>query len=100
IGSPSMNLVEAAVEHDGVTFAGYSLPLALGRRPAHGGDVILRIRPSAFPDAAYAEPGLPTIDVEVPVVEELGAETHAIFYVDAPRVEADDVTSGHDDEQG
>ena len=99
IGSPSMNLVEATVEHDSVTFAGFSFPLALGRRPGRSGDVILGIRPSAFEDAAYAEHGLPTVEVEVAVVEELGPETHAIFYVDAPRVETDDVASAHDDEQ-
>src|SRR5262249_44674874 len=83
IGSPSMNLVEATVERDGVTFAGFTLPLALGRRPPRNGDVILGIRPTAFEDAAFAEHGLPTIEVEVAVVEELGDETHAIFYVDA-----------------
>ena len=98
IGSPSMNLVSASVEHDTVSFAGFSLPLALGRRPGRSGEVILGIRPTAFEDAAYADPGLPRVQVEVAVVEELGAETHAIFYVDAPRIEADDVASAHDDE--
>jgi len=98
IGSPSMNLVAASVEHDTVSFAGFSLPLALGRRPGRSGDVILGIRPTAFEDAAYADPGLPRIQAEVAVVEELGAETHAIFYVNAPRVEADEVASAHDDE--
>jgi multiple sugar transport system ATP-binding protein len=98
IGSPSMNLVAASVEHDTVSFAGFSLPLALGRRPGRSGDVILGIRPTAFEDAAYADPVLPRIQAEVAVVEELGAETHAIFYVNAPRVEADEVASAHDDE--
>jgi multiple sugar transport system ATP-binding protein len=98
IGSPSMNLVEATVEHDSVSFAGYTVPLAPGRRPARTGDVILGVRPAAFEDAAFAEQGLPVIDAEVAVVEELGDETHAIFYVDAPRVEAEDVTSAADDE--
>jgi ABC-type sugar transport system ATPase subunit len=60
--------------------------------------VILGVRPAAFEDAAFAEQGLPVIDAEVAVVEELGDETHAIFYVDAPRVEAEDVTSAADDE--
>jgi len=98
IGSPSMNLVEATVEDDSVSFAGSTVPLAPGRRPARTGDVILGVRPAAFEDAVFAEQGLPAIDAEVAVVEELGDETHAIFYVDAPRVEAEDVTSAADDE--
>jgi multiple sugar transport system ATP-binding protein len=98
IGSPSMNLAEATVEGATVSFAGYSLPLAPGRRPARDGRVIVGVRPSAFEDAAYAEAGLPTVDVDVAVVEELGAETHVIFYVDAARVEADDLADAAEEE--
>jgi multiple sugar transport system ATP-binding protein len=60
--------------------------------------VIVGVRPSAFEDAAYAEAGLPTVDVDVAVVEELGAETHVIFYVDAARVEADDLADAAEEE--
>ncbi len=98
IGSPSMNLVEATVDDDTVSFAGFTIPLARGRRPARQGRMILGIRPAAFEDAAHAEPGLPTVDVEVAVVEELGDETHAIFYVDAARVEAEELAAANDED--
>jgi hypothetical protein len=41
--------------------------------------VILGIRPEAFEDAAFADPALPTVDVDVLVLEELGSDTHVIF---------------------
>ena len=50
---------------------------------------ILGIRPEAFEDAAFADPSLPVIDVEVAVIEELGSDTHVIFPVDAPRVDSE-----------
>ena len=91
IGSPSMNLVEARRRrHDRVR----GLPAPARARPAAAygsGRVILGIRPDDFEDVAFSEPGLPTIDVEVAVLEELGSETHAIFPIDAPRVEAEDL---------
>ena len=100
IGSPSMNLVEAAVAGDHVEFADLRLPLAPGRRPGRDGTVILGIRPGDFEDAAHADPGLPELEVEVAVLEELGAEAHVIFPVDAPRVEAEDVRAAADHEEG
>ena len=98
IGSPSMNLVEAVVDGDTVEFAGYSIPLAPGRRPSRDGRVILGLRPELFEDATYAEPGLPMFDAPVSVVEELGAEVHIFFFVDAPQVEADEVRAAADTE--
>ena len=89
IGSPAMNLVEAVVADGRVSFAGIELPLA--RTPCGTATVILGIRPEAFEDAALADPGLPTIDVDVLVLEELGSDTHVIFPIDAPRVEAEDI---------
>jgi multiple sugar transport system ATP-binding protein len=90
IGSPSMNLVRATVDHDAVSFSGVSLPLDPARRPAcaPGERVILGIRPESFEDAAFAPPGLPQMDVEVRVLEELGSEAHVIFPVEAPAVDA------------
>ena len=85
IGSPSMNLVEARLDGDEVEFGGHRIPLA--RRPqASDGRVVLGIRPEAFADAALADPSLPVLDVEVAVLEDLGADAHAIFAVAAPRV--------------
>jgi multiple sugar transport system ATP-binding protein len=99
IGSPSMNLVEANVDGDLVEFAGFRMELAPECRPMRDGKVILGIRPSDFEDSVHAEIGLPEIDVEVAVLEELGAESHVIFWVDAPRVEVEAVTAAGDDEE-
>ena len=58
--------------------------------PTRDGAVILGIRPGDFEDVAHAETGLPEIEVDVAVLEELGAESHVIFWVDAARVETED----------
>ena len=98
LGSPSMNLVDATVEGDHVEFAGFRLALAPGRRPIRSWRVILGIRPDDFEDVAFGDPELPTIDVRVSVLEELGSEDHVIFPVDAQRVEAEELRDAHDDE--
>ena len=51
--------------------------------------MILGIRPETFEDAAFAPPELPTIDVEVVVLEELGSDAHVFFRVDATRIAAE-----------
>ena len=98
IGSPAMNLVEAVVDDSHVEFAGYRLPLADGFELPRG-PVILGLRPEAFEDAAFADPSLPAIEVEVAVIEELGSDTHAIFAVDAPPVDSEEVQA-RAEEQG
>ena len=85
IGSPSMNLVEATYEDGAVRFGQYSVPLAA---PPAAGRFVLGIRPESFEDAAFA-PGLPTIEVDVSVVEELGSDAHIFFQVDAPPITAE-----------
>jgi multiple sugar transport system ATP-binding protein len=88
IGSPAMNLVEGRVEDSHVELAGFRLPLVdTGLLPS--GRVIAGVRPEAFEDAAFADPGLPAIDVDVAVIEELGSDTHVIFPVDAPPVDSE-----------
>jgi multiple sugar transport system ATP-binding protein len=87
IGSPSMNLLEATVE-DGDVVAGalrirldsQRLPVTDTRRLAVG------IRPEAFEDAELAPAGLPTVDVDVAVLEELGSDAYVFFPLDAKRV--------------
>jgi len=97
IGSPAMNLVEAEVAHGQVRFGGYAIPLPTANtRP--DGQVIAGIRPEAFEDTAFADPSLPRIDVKVEVVEELGADTHVLFSVAAPRVEVTEVREAAGDE--
>jgi multiple sugar transport system ATP-binding protein len=94
IGSPSMNLVEASIEGSAVRFGQFTVPLdATNRPPTRVGKVVLGIRPEAFEAAETAAPGLPRLAVRVDVLEELGAETHVCFAVDAKRVA---VETGHD----
>jgi multiple sugar transport system ATP-binding protein len=99
IGSPAMNLVEATVADGRAAFAGWELPLDPARRPARDGQMILGVRPESFEDAAVADGGLPTVDVDVAVVEELGSDSHVIFPIDAPRVEAEELRAAVDDEE-
>jgi multiple sugar transport system ATP-binding protein len=88
IGSPAMNLVEADVRDGNVFFGGYSLPVP--EAPA-APRTIVGLRPESFEDAAFADPSLPQVEVEVQVVEDLGADAHVIFQVDAPPVDVSEV---------
>jgi len=97
IGSPSMNLVEARVVNGFAEVAGWRIPLDEKRRPAREGRAIIGIRPEDFEDVEFAESGRPEVEVEVGVVEELGAEVHVIFPIDAAPVEAEDVRAVHDE---
>jgi multiple sugar transport system ATP-binding protein len=99
VGSPAMNLVAATLADDAVEFAGYRIPLARDHRPkSDAREIILGIRPESFEDAAFADPSLPRIGVTTRVVEELGADTHVIFEVDAPPVDASAVREASGDE--
>jgi multiple sugar transport system ATP-binding protein len=87
IGSPPMNLVEASIEDDHVVFGHVRIPLDGRRRPAsRAGHVVLGIRPEAFDETSFAAPHLPRLDVRADVVEELGADAHVFFAVDAKPV--------------
>jgi multiple sugar transport system ATP-binding protein len=101
IGAPSMNLVEATLLSDGaVGFGRHRISLDSRRRPdvQEGTRVILGIRPEDFEDAVFADAGLPELEVQVAVLEELGSDVHVIFEVDAPRVEAAQVRAAVEDE--
>ena len=100
IGSPAMNLVEAAISDGTVEFAGFRIPLAPHTRPAASSSrVVVGIRPEAFEDAALADASLPQLEVTVDVVEDLGPDTHVIFPIEAPPVDVGDVraAAGDDD---
>jgi multiple sugar transport system ATP-binding protein len=88
IGSPTMNLVEADVEENALVFGQFRVPLP-ERRPLRNSKVVLGIRPEYFEDAAFSQPGKPTLAIEPSVVEELGSEVHALFPVQAPPVTAE-----------
>ena len=98
IGSPAMNLVEAAAVDGSVEFGGYRIPVTDGGKlPPR---VIVGIRPEAFSDAATAGPTLPTIDVTVDVVEELGADTLVIFTVAEAPVDVGEIREASGDGDG
>src|SRR6185503_12174279 len=88
-GSPTMNLVEATVEGNELAFGQFRVPMPERRPPVRLSKVVVGIRPEYFEDAAFAQQGKPTIDVEPSVVEELGSEVHALFPVKAPPVTAE-----------
>ena len=84
IGSPAMNLVPGVVSGGRLRFAG--LEVALDREVGER-SVIAGVRPTDFALAGpQADPSLPRMKVALEVVERLGAESHVIFEVDAPRL--------------
>jgi multiple sugar transport system ATP-binding protein len=103
IGSPAMNLVDAALERTGdrllVRFGSTELALdaaVLQRSPAlrayEGRRVVVGIRPEDLDDAALqtgAPPGH-RMTASVDLLEALGSEVLAHFTVDAPPVVTDD----------
>ena len=98
IGSPSMNLVEATIAGGVVRFGEHTLPLpegsGLGDLAGAGGErgVVLGLRPTDIDLAGpQADPTWPRIAVTVEAVEELGAETLAVFALEAQRVTAEAV---------
>ena len=101
IGSPSMNLVDAYLGDGAVRFAGFSLPLAeLGSDAAKLPErVILGVRPEHFTEVRDGSPPAWSIEGEVTVEENLGAEVVVFFPIDAPPVETDEIVSIREGEE-
>jgi multiple sugar transport system ATP-binding protein len=79
-----MNLVPGEIASGTLRFAGLEVPLP---RPLPDRSVIAGVRPTDLPLAdAGTDPGLPRLAATLDVVERLGAESHVIFEVDAPRL--------------
>ncbi|EHN12746.1 sugar ABC transporter ATP-binding protein [Patulibacter medicamentivorans] len=89
IGSPTINLVEAEVRGGSLRFGGHAIPVPAHARLTDGATVVVGIRPSAFELAELADDAAPRLAVRLEVVENLGDELHAIFPVDAPRVDVE-----------
>jgi multiple sugar transport system ATP-binding protein len=102
IGSPAMNLVEAQVSGDAVSIGDLTIPLDRSRRPkfAEGGRVIVGIRPEAFEDVAFSETGLPHVDVQVDVLEELGSDSHLFFQLGVEPIVVEEARSDDEDDDG
>jgi multiple sugar transport system ATP-binding protein len=95
IGSPAMNLVEATIDDGAIRFAGYAIEPPRGRDLPRG-RVIVGIRPTDFEHSITADPSLPRIRVRPEIVQEVGAQTHLIFRIDAPPVLTDAVKAAAD----
>ena len=101
MGSPPMNLVPATVASGRVRFAGVELALN-GGTAVPDGEVIAGIRPTDLAPAAPGADAAPRLRGTLEVVERLGAESHLIFPIDAPRLSgeaaaaADEATSESD----
>jgi multiple sugar transport system ATP-binding protein len=52
--------------------------------------VIIGVRPEYFESSEFAALDLPRISVQATVVEDLGAELHVHFPVDAPRIDTEE----------
>ena len=100
IGSPAMNLLEVPLGEHGAKVGPAFVPVPRTARDDPGKDtVVVGIRPEAFEDVAYAQGGLPQLDVPVDVIEELGSDSHIFFHVDAEAVVIDDaLTDDPEDE--
>ena len=87
IGSPAMNLVEAVIDGEHAVFGQHRVPLDPARRPERGVErVVLGVRPEAFEEASFGAAHHPRIQARAEVVEELGADAHVFFSVDAAPV--------------
>ena len=89
IGSPTINLVEAEVHDGALRLGGHAIPVPAHAALSAGSKVVVGVRPSAFELAEFADVSAPRLAVRLEVVENLGDELHAIFPLDAPRVDVD-----------
>jgi multiple sugar transport system ATP-binding protein len=105
IGSPAMNLYEAAMTDDagGVRIGSQELALPVVCRDAHPGlarfagqKIVLGLRPEHLPAASDASTG-PRLVGNVDLVESLGSELVVHFTIDARRVRAEGATSDDED---
>jgi multiple sugar transport system ATP-binding protein len=104
IGSPEMNLYEAALDPSGALVLG-SQRLKLGQLPAGlaaraGDTVIVGIRPEELtPGSPGARNGPDTLAADVPAVQPLGSEVDVLFAIDAAAAgaRAQAATSGETD---
>jgi multiple sugar transport system ATP-binding protein len=105
IGSPAMNLYEAAMTEDagGVRIGSQELPLPVICRDSHPGlarfagkKIVVGLRPEHLPAATDGSTG-PRLVGNVDLVEALGSELMVHFTIDARRVRAEGATSEDED---
>jgi multiple sugar transport system ATP-binding protein len=100
IGSPSINLVEATISDGVARFGSCELPVPAESPMRAHPRVILGIRPTDLSLAADSDPALPTLRATIDVVEDLGAQQHFGFTLDAPKVTTDSTKAADDGEDG
>ncbi|MGH3166129.1 MAG: ABC transporter ATP-binding protein [Trebonia sp.] len=93
IGSPEMNLYEAAVDPSGALVLGSqrlmldAVPAGVSAAAQPGGTVVVGIRPEDLTLAASAASGVSgaggTLAADVSMIEQQGSELHAFFAIDA-----------------
>ena len=99
IGSPAMNLARVTVGEEGLDLGGFTIPVDRARQSGiPAGEVVVGVRPEAFEDAEFAPRGLPTMEVTVEVVEELGSDAFVFFTVDAEAVVVEEARTDDEDE--
>jgi multiple sugar transport system ATP-binding protein len=101
IGSPSMNLLEAVVGDGRLAFGGFSFPLhELGddarKLPSR---VIVGFRPEHLTELRADQSAPWSIEADVSVVEDLGAERLVFFRLDAQAAEPEDVVRVREGEE-
>jgi len=105
IGSPAMNLYEAAMTEDagGIRLGSQELPLPVVCRDSHPGlaryankKIVVGLRPEHLPAATDGSTG-PHLVGNVDLVEALGSELMVHFTIDAHRVRAEGATSDDED---
>ena len=84
-----MNLVEATIDGDDVAFGQFRVPLDPSRRRPRRDGRRARHPARDLRGRGVRAGGLPTIDVDVEVLEELGSERHVFFSVDARAISAE-----------
>jgi multiple sugar transport system ATP-binding protein len=100
IGSPSINLVEATISDGVARFGSCELPVPAESPMRAHPRVILGIRPTDLSLAADSDPALPTLRATIDLVEDLGAQQHFGFTLDAPKVTTDSTKAADDGEDG
>ena len=88
VGSPAMNLVEAEISARGLRFGTFQIDLG-SSHPGVDGRVIVGIRPEHLQDAAFADEGLPELEVDVAVYEDIGSDAHLLFPVEGALGDSD-----------
>ncbi len=100
IGSPAMNLVDATIDGDDAAVRPVPRPARSRSSPGcstFGLEGRARDQAGELRGRGLRTAELPTIDVDVLVVEELGSDAHVFFPIDAPRITPETIEAEGED---